>query len=167
MGVRWYVISTKPGSENIAEINLTKQGFLTWTPRQVRVVRHARRRQERRVPFFPGYLFVQMDIGRQRWSLVNGTFGVRSLIMEGEMPLPCPPGLVEGLQELTDDDGIFNGTAMIEPGDPVRVVSGPMAEFAGTFLRLDGSGRARVLLKLLSSDIVVTLHAAKLTPAAA
>ncbi len=161
MAARWYVISTKLGFEHVAEANLSRQGFTTWTPRQVRVVRHARQRLEKRVPFFPGYLFVQLDVDHQRWRCVNGTFGVRSLIMQGGRPSPCPPGLVEELQVLTRGDGIFNAAAGIRPGDAVRVVSGPMAELVGALLCLDGAGRARILLKLLNSDIVVTLDAAR------
>lgn len=165
MTARWYVVSTKPGCEDTAGTNLARQGFATWTPRQVRVVRHARRRLEKRVPFFPGYLFVQLDVARQRWRLVNGTFGVRCLIMQGERPVPCPRGLVEELQRLSDGDRLL--TAAIEPGAAVRVVSGPMAELVGSLVHLDGSGRARVLLKLLNSDIVATLDAARLILATA
>lgn len=167
MTIRWYVASTRPGCETAAEVNLARQGFTTWTPRQVRVVRHARRRLEKRVPFFPGYLFVQLDVGQQRWRSVNGTFGVRGLIMQGEQPLPCPQGLVEDLQALTGGDGIFSAATVIAPGDAVRVASGPMAELVGVLIGLDGAGRARVLLKLLNTDIIATLDAARLTPAAA
>lgn len=165
MTVHWYVISTKPGCENTAETNLARQGFTTWTPSQVRVVRHARRRLEKRVPFFPGYLFVQLDVGRQRWRSVNGTFGVRCLITQGERPLPCPQGLIEELQRLSESDRILS--AAIESGDAVRIVSGPMAELIGSLVHLDSAGRARVLLKLLNSEVAVTLDAARLIPAAA
>lgn len=166
MAARWYVVSASPGSESVAETNLRRQGFSTWTPRQLRVVRSARRRIEKRVPFFPGYLFTQLDVERQRWRSVNGTFGVRSLIMAGGRPLPCPRGLVEDLQVLTGRDGIFNAAAAARPGDTVRLVSGPMAQLVGTLEHLDGAGRARVLLKLLNSDILVTLDAARLEPVA-
>jgi transcription antitermination factor NusG len=164
---RWYVASVRLGFEDRAEANLVRQGFYVWTPRQVRVVRHARRRQEKSVPFFPGYVFLRLDIDRQRWRSVNGTLGVRSLIMTGERPLPCPEGLVEGLQALTDRNGTFSSAARMESGDAIRVVAGPLAEVVGTLLHLDGAGRARVLVKLLRSELVVTLDANRLAPAAA
>lgn len=167
MVARWYVISARPGSESIAGTNLARQGFLTWSPYQIRMVRHARRRLERRVPFFPGYLFVQLDITTQRWRSVNSTLGVRHLLMQGDQPLPCPQGLVEGLKQQTDAEGIFNAAAAILPGGAVRVVSGPMAEQIGSLLALDGAGRARILLKLMGSEIVATLDASRLTLAAA
>jgi len=158
----WYVAATQPGKEGAAEVNLQRQGFRSWMPRQIRVVRHARRRVEKSVPFFPGYIFVSMDIECQRWRSVNGTFGVRSLVMEGERPLHCPTGLVEGLQALVDERGVFN--VGIGPGDTVRVVTGPFAELVGTLVRLDSAGRARVLLRLMRGEVAVTLNTGSLVP---
>jgi transcription antitermination factor NusG len=82
--------------------------------------------------------------------------------MEGERPLPCPGGLVEGLQALVDERGIFN--VGIAPGDVVRVVTGPFAELVGTLVRLDGAGRARVLLQMMRSEVAVILNMASLVP---
>jgi transcription antitermination factor NusG len=149
----------------VADDHLGRQGFQTWTPQQMRTIRHARRRYEKRVPFFPGYLFISLDVERHRWRSVNSTFGVRSLIMQAERPLACPAGLVEGLQALTDGDGIYSGTAALQPGDAVRIVAGPFVDLAGTLVRIDGSERARVLLRIMHGDVAVTMDVGKLTPA--
>ena len=164
---QWYVVAAQPGRETIAELHLKMQDFAVWMPRQLRVVRHARRRYEKRVPFFPGYLFVLLDIGRDRWRSINATAGVRSLVMRAERPAPCPSGLVEGLQALTGEDGMFDAMAMAAPGDKVRVVSGPFAELRGTLVSLDGRRRARILLGLMQGMVAVTLNPADLVPAAA
>ena len=39
-------------------------------------LRHARKTEIVLCPLFPGYVFVCLDIGEQRWRAVNGTFGV-------------------------------------------------------------------------------------------
>jgi transcription antitermination factor NusG len=166
MADRWYVAQTLVGREDVAELNLGRQAFQAWMPRQTRVVRHARRRLEKHVAFFPGYIFVLLDVDRQRWRSVNGTFGVSSLIMQGERPLPCPKGLVEGLRALTNDDGIFNGAEGLRHGDAVRVISGPLAELVGTLIRHDGAGRARVLLQMMQGQVAVALPAKNLVPVA-
>ncbi len=97
---RWYAVAVKPGQELGAARHLERQGFQTFTPSIVKTVRHARRRMERRVALFPGYLFVRFDIGQCAWRSINGTLGVRSLVMAGERPLPAPRGLVESFIEL-------------------------------------------------------------------
>ncbi|WP_292073797.1 transcription termination/antitermination NusG family protein [Mesorhizobium sp.] len=167
MADRWYVAQTLVGREDIAELNLSRQAFHVWMPRQTRVVRHARRRLEKRVSFFPGYIFVLLDVDRQRWRSVNGTFGVCSLVMQGgERPLPCPKGLVEGLQALTNDEGIFDGAEGLRHGDAVRVISGPLAELVGTLIHHDGAGRARILLQMMQGQVSVALPAKNLVPVA-
>lgn len=167
MSGRWYVVSAQLGRETLAELHLNRQGFCVWMPLQTRSVRHARRIIERRVPFFPGYMFVWLDVDRQRWRSINGTIGVRSLIMEGERPLPCPKGLVESLQALAGEDGEFDGLSALRPNDPVRIVSGPFAELCGTLVRVDGADRARILLQVMRAEITVTLDRARLAPVSA
>jgi len=87
---RWYVAAVQPGREDSAERHLARQGFATFAPRHLRTVRHARRAMTRKVPLFPGYLFVALDLARDRWRSVNGTFGVRGLVAAG--PAPCRAG---------------------------------------------------------------------------
>ena len=72
-GARWYLVHTRPNSERKAEINLEAQGFKTFLPQIDRTIRHARRLTTVRRPLFPRYLFVCLDIGRDRWLSINGT----------------------------------------------------------------------------------------------
>jgi len=149
----------------LAERNLRRQGFYTWMPRQARMVKHARRKIERRLPFFPGYMFVLLDLDRDRWRAVNGTMGVRTLVMQGDKPLPCPVGLVEKLQSLSDENGIFNPVFGLKKGDAVRIVSGPFADVVGNLAGLDGNGRVRVLLQMMRSEIPVIFDVRAVVPA--
>lgn len=154
---RWYAVSVIPGREEKAEWHLRQQGFLPFMPRQRRTIRHARKLTEKTVAFFPGYMFLPLDLSRARWRSVNGTFGVRSLIMQGERPLPCPPGLVERFITMTGDDGLLDLSSKLAAGQSVRIVSGPLAELIGTIDRLDGPGRARVLLKIMNGDVSASM----------
>lgn len=162
MAARWYVISFQPGREGVAELHLQRQGFHVWMPRYLRVVSHARRRYEKRVPFFPGYMFVSFDVERDRWRAINGTTGVRSLIMQGERPVPCPEGIVEKLQMLAGKEGLIDTSGELAVGDRVRVLSGPFADSIGSLVRVDGAGRVRILLQMMRAEIAVTLDAQEL-----
>lgn len=167
MSDRWYVVTAQPGREGVAELHLRRQGFEVWMPRQLRIVSRARRRQEKLVPLFPGYMFVSLDIDRDRWRPINGTFGVRSLLMQGERPLPCPRGLVEGLRAWAGGEGVVKEQPALRPGDAVCVVSGPLSQMAGKLIRLDDAGRARVLLRIMRGEVVVTLDVYELSPGSA
>ncbi|MBX3497318.1 MAG: KOW motif-containing protein [Parvibaculum sp.] len=165
-GCRWYVAAVQPGREDAAETHLARQGFVSFAPRRLKTVKHARRLSERKVPLFPGYVFVSLDLDLHRWRAVNGTFGVRSLVTTGERPSPVPRGLVESFIELTNGSGIMNPANDLAPGQRVQVLTGPFADFIGTIERLDGKDRVRVLLGMLNGEGPVTLDRRMLWPAA-
>jgi transcription antitermination factor NusG len=155
---RWYAAGVFAGKETIAEQQLHKQGFLSFVPRSEKTVRHARRLLTRAVAYFPGYMFVALDVSQQRWRSVNGTFGIRSLIMQGDRPLPAPAGLVERFIALTGEDGLLDFRGGLTTGTSVRILSGPFADMVGRLDRLDPAGRARVLVAIMNGEIPVDLE---------
>ena len=46
--------------------------------------------------------FVVIDPEHDRWRSVNGTFGVRHLITQGNQPLPVPISVIESLKCMED-----------------------------------------------------------------
>ncbi|TIM24039.1 MAG: transcription antiterminator NusG [Mesorhizobium sp.] len=158
---RWYAASVFPGKEDVAERHLRLQGFHPFIPRCEKTIRHARRVETRPAAYFPGYMFIALD-ALQRWRSVNGTFGVRSLIMQGERPLPVPSGLVERFIALTGKDGLLDFSGGLTAGASVRILSGPFAEMIGRLDRLDPAGRARVLVAIMNGEIPVDLDSREL-----
>ena len=89
-GERWFVARVHPLRESSAQLNLHRLGFRSFAPRVRRTVRHARKLRNVLAPLFPGYIFLILDLSRDRWRSVNSTFGVASLIMGAEQPIPVP-----------------------------------------------------------------------------
>lgn len=156
-GRRWYVVHAFTGRERDAETHLRNQGFETFNPIEIRTVRHARKLVTRARAFFPGYVFVRIDVELDRWRSINGTRGVRSLIMQAERPVACPRGLVERLVEAADPDGVIDTLSTLRPGQKVKVRTGPFADLVGTLERLDNAGRAKVLLEIMSGQRAVSM----------
>ncbi|MER9431604.1 transcription termination/antitermination NusG family protein [Mesorhizobium sp. M0408] len=154
---RWYAASVFPGKERVAERHLRIQGFEPFVPRCEKTVRHARRLETRSAAYFPGYMFIALDVALQRWRSINGTFGVRSLVMQGDRPLPVPSGLVERFIALTGRHGLLDFSGGLAAGASVRILSGPFAEMIGRLDRLDPAGRARVLVAIMNGEIHVDL----------
>lgn len=126
-------------------------------------MRHARKLQTVNAPFFPRYLFVGLDLSRDQWRCVNGTFGVTSLIMDGAMPRAVPPGVVESLTEASEG-GCLQFGKDLKVGDSVRVLTGPFANLFGELARIDGGGRVRVLLQLLGGVVPASIDRRDLIP---
>jgi transcription elongation factor/antiterminator RfaH len=156
-GQRWYVARSLPRQEARAEFQLVRQGFPVFLPRAIRTVRHARRLRTVKSPVFPSYMFVILDIDRDRWRSVNGTSGIASLIMQGEIPQPVPSGVVENLLRFTDEWGIVRFDRNMREGQSVRVVAGPFSNAIGVLERLDANGRVRVLLDIMNGRVSACL----------
>lgn len=163
-GERWYCVHTQPKREAWAFENLSRQGFRGWLPLLARTVRHARRVRTVATALFPRYGFVALDLARDRWRSVNGTFGVVGLIMDGDRPRPVPRGVVEGLQALADAAGVVRYGLEVAVGQKVRVLAGPFADRLATVTRLDEKGRVAVLLEILGAERPVTLQREQLLP---
>jgi transcription elongation factor/antiterminator RfaH len=160
----WYVVHTQPNREAIAQRHLANQGFQPFLPQFVKTTSHARKLHKSIAPLFPRYLFVRLDLNRDRWHSVNGTIGVSSLIMTGERPSPVKHGVVETLIASTAPDGDLRFMQPLCVGERVRLVAGPFAEQLGVLKHFDASGRVRVLLEIMGSQIPVNLPRGDVRP---
>ena len=116
-------------------------------------------------PVFPRYLFVALDLERDRWRSVNGTVGVSALVSARTTPLPVPVGVVEAMMAARDASGRRGPRRRVAAGTRVKVVAGPFAGGYGVLERLDGKARVRVLLNLLGGQAPVVLDRAQLSAA--
>jgi len=156
VGERWFLVCTLPRCEALADSHLNRQGFRCFLPRYLKTVRHARKLRTFQAPLFPRYLFVVLNLERDRWRSVNGTSGVASLFMAHDRPVPAPEGIVETLMEAANPSGnrFADGLA---PGQKIRLVAGPFAQAVGLLDRLDDAGRVEVLLEMMGGGVRVKL----------
>jgi transcription antitermination factor NusG len=157
-GERWYVAVTLPRKERVAAANLDNQDFRSFLPLQFVTLRHAHKFRTELIPVFARYIFVILDVDRQRWRSIAGTFGIQRLITDGERPMAVMPGVVETLIQSSDARGaLVYETGGLAVGDEVRLLAGPLAGSLGILQRLDGAGRVQLLLKLLGGPVKVTV----------
>ncbi len=164
-GARWYLVHTRPNSERKAELNLEAQGFRTFLPQFEKTIRHARRLATVRRPLFARYLFVSLDIARDRWVSINSTIGVSRLVAHEGRPTAVPFGIVETLLAHSDA-GLTRLDHSLAQGQRVRILSGPLADFTATIMRLDARRRVDVLLEVMGSAVSVSVDRRTLAPAA-
>ena len=146
----WYVAQIKAHCFERAAANLTRQGFLTFSPMQKKTVRHARKLKNVLRPVFPGYLFVRFGADNSDWRKINSTFGVARLVgFEKSVPAPIPDTLIAGLQARCDDQDCLHAPDDLEIGERVRVVAGAFAGFVGEVENLIGEERIRFLYEFM------------------
>jgi transcriptional antiterminator RfaH len=156
---RWFVAHTHPRGEERAITNLERQGFATYLPRYLKRRRHARKVEMVPAPLFPRYVFVAIDIERQRWLAIRSTIGVSRLVGDGELPMAVPEGIVEGLMSRQDAEGFLRLSAPrgLKPGDRVRVLGGAFEDTLGLFEHMTDEQRITILLDLMGRKVRVTL----------
>lgn len=155
---RWYAVQCQPHRESVAFAHLQNQSFSVFLPRRQKTRRHARKIDVVFAPFFPGYLFTQLDLTRDRWRSINGTCGVGRLVMQGDAPAPAPRGVIEALRDACDERGIMHLPGdELKPGQSVRILAGAFVDLVGEIDRMDDTGRVRVLLEIMGGRIPVVL----------
>lgn len=164
---RWYVAHTQPHAEARAVANLERQGFGTYLPRYMKRRRHARRVDMVAVPVFPRYVFVSIDLSRQRWLSIRSTIGVSRLVCQGDAPLAVPEGIVEGLMKRQDELGFVRLLAPpgLRVGDKVRVLGGAFEESLGLLESMTDEQRVTILLDMLGRKVRVTLDSGMIAAA--
>ncbi len=146
---QWYVVHCKPRKEKFTSSIL--QGHLglgTFLPE----ICSKFEGEIRQVPFFPGYIFVLVDLQQISLSRINRSPGVIRILDFGEGPQPVPSVVIEALYEEVNRVNILSSAPNHDlcSGDRVRIKSGPLqgleAAFTGT---ITPSKRAWVLIHFL------------------
>jgi transcriptional antiterminator RfaH len=105
-------------------------------------------------PYFPGYLFVNVDLEKSNLSTLRWMPGTSRLVAFDGIPATVPEGLIRAIQKRVEEVNAAGGELFdgLKAGDVVYIQDGPFAGYEAIFdARLPGSERVRVLLKLLQA----------------
>jgi len=145
--LRWYVVQAFSGYEGRVQKTLVehieihglqeKFGEILVPTEEIVEMRAGQKRKSSR-KFFPGYVLVQMELDDESWHLVKSVPRVLGFI-GGTKERPAPISQKEAdriLQRLEETDKPKPKT-LFEPGEVVRVIDGPFADFNGVVEELD------------------------------
>ena len=166
MSTAWYVLHSKPRKEEFLWEQLLAHGLDAFCPRiRVQTVNPRARKIK---PYFPGYLFVHLDLERLNPSMLRWMPGATGLVSFGGEPAHVPDSLMHAIQKRVEEINAAGGEQLerLQPGEPVVIQSGPFAGYEAIFdARLPGNERVRVLLKLLQKrQVTLDLPAGQIQP---
>ncbi len=150
--LNWIVLTTHPHREDFAIENLVRQDYNAYCPMLIKRIKHARRAYDAKRPLFPGYIFVERPAQHQLWRPLLGTFGVRSVVCQGERPSLLPAAFVESLKAREMDGAIRKPELPFEPGQSVAINGGAFDGLVGQILEIRESDRVLLLLNLLNQQ---------------
>jgi transcriptional antiterminator RfaH len=156
----WHLAQLRPNGSSLATRNLLRQGYEVFNPKHMVSKRRALRFVPREEQLFPGYLFVGLGQAKRQWGPINGTLGVARLVGFGGSAAVVPVSLIAELRRRCDAAGMMLPVPDLAPGDTIRIVAGPFAEFVSKVEKIDADQRVWVLLDILGRASRVQLDRA-------
>ena len=147
----WYALRVKPHKERTVFNRLQSERIDAYFP-QVKV-KPKNPRAAKKKPYFPGYLFVHVDLDKVGSNTFNWMPGTLGLVSFDGIPASVPANLIIELQQRLAQIEAAGGLELagLEHGDRVRIIEGPFAGYEAIFdTHISGSDRVQVLLAFLS-----------------
>jgi transcription antitermination factor NusG len=164
MAVNWYALRTKSRKENAVWQQLKNKAVEVYYPRMR--VNPVNPRSSKHRPYFPGYMFVQVDLDTVSLTTFQWMPHTLGLVSFGGDPAPVPDALIHAIHKRVEEINSAGGEELdgLKAGDPVWIQDGPFKGYEALFdSRLPGNERVRVLLKFLSNrQVPMELHASQI-----
>lgn len=172
MAKRWYVIHTYSGHENKVKNDLEhrievyglkdKVVDIQIPTEEVTEILEGGERKTKTVNVYPSYVLVRMEMDDNTWSVVRNTPGVTGFVGVNGKPSPLTR---DEYNKMMRRSGVNNEAEVptrtstsLEPGQSVRVLSGPLAGFDGQISEVNAeTGKVKVMLAIFGRDTPVEL----------
>ncbi|MGB8214542.1 MAG: transcription termination/antitermination NusG family protein [Anaerolineales bacterium] len=150
MAPGWYVLRSKPNKEEFFWGQLIAHQVEVYYP--CIQAKAANPRAHKDKPYFPGHLFVHVDLQDEISFFLDGMPGSAGLVMFGEQPARVPDGLITTIRLWVDQINATGGEAT--PGLGLEQMAGLHPDFSDGYAAIAGSGlsgneRVHALLNVL------------------
>ncbi len=170
--MKWYIVQAYSGYENKVKLSLLERikqagmedhfGEILIPREQVQESRTNKNGKTSKYTinktFYPGYIFVQMQMTEHSWHVVKATPKVSGFV-GGRHPSPVPEreiGIVA--QQVADGAAKPKPRVSFDPGDQVRVTEGAFANYTGTVEEVNpDKQKVRVLISIFGRATPVEL----------
>lgn len=164
--IAWYALRTKANKEDVVWRQAVAEGIEVFYPRiHVKPVNPRARKVK---PFFPNYLFVEVDLDETRVTLFKWMPDAVGLVSFDGHPARVDESFVDALKAYLERLNQAGGVVYegLKPGDAVVIRNGPFAGYDAVFdAALPGKERVRVLLMILGRQAVpVEMESARIKP---
>jgi len=153
MTAHWFAVNSHPNKEDTLFRAMQGQGLEVFFP--CIKVHPVNPRSRKFRPYFPGYLFVRVDLEEAGMSVLQWMPHSKGLVSYGGEPAIVPDRLIHAIHKRMEEISQTGGGVQpgLTTGDTVTIESGPFEGYEAIFdLQISGSERVRVLLNLLNKN---------------
>jgi transcription termination/antitermination protein NusG len=166
---KWYVVHTYSGYENKAKAALeervralhmeNKIGPVLVPVERVQELGKGGQRKISNRKFFPGYIFVSMQLDDETWHVIKDTPKVTGFVGHSTAPPEVPESEVRAITEQMEEGALRpKPKVLFEAGEAIKVIDGPFQDFNGTVEEVKPEkGKVRVLISIFGRATPVEL----------
>ena len=153
----WYVIHAQTRKEMEVEMALQRLGLEIFLPMVTVPSRRRDRKVTLRVPLFPGYLFINVQLDTSIFhKIIKAQYVFR--LLGNDRPTSIPEVEVEGIKAIVSGERLYYPCHFLKKGKKVRVIDGPLAGVEGIILkRREQKHRLVVGVELFRRSVAVEL----------
>ena len=169
---KWYIVNVQTSCENMAKAAIEERvrssglegqfgEILIPSENVVELIKGKKATRSRK--FFPGYIFVQMDLSDETWHLVRNASKVTGFVGAGQGGKGRPPEVpAHEVEKVTRqmETGAEKPKQKInfDIGEPVIVIDGPFSNFNGSVEEVnEEKGKVKVLVSIFGRPTPVEL----------
>ncbi len=155
MSNRWYILRSKPNREDFlwGQVLACQTEIEIYYP--VVHVKPINPRARKFKPYFPGYLFVHVDLQKISPSFFRWLPGSYGLVAFDGMPPTVPDVLISAIKDKVNEINQVRSVQapVFKQGDRVTIKEGPFAEYQAIFDKcISGNDRVRVLINCVRDE---------------
>lgn len=166
--MKWYIVNTQTSCEATAKASILDRArsmgmeqkigdILIPAENVVELVKGKKATRSRK--FFPGYIFVQMEMTDETWHLVKNSTKVTGFVGGNTRPPEVPEHeVLRVTQQMETGAEKPKPKANFSVGESVMVIDGPFSNFNGTVEEInEEKGKVKVLVSIFGRPTPVEL----------
>ncbi len=156
-GSQWFAVWTRSRQEKSAATMLATLGVPHFLPLKSEVHQWSDRKQTVAMPLFSGYLFVHINLARDSRLRVLNAAGIAGFVGNQQGPSPIPDHEIEDIRTVLEARVECTVIPLLNEGDRVRVLRGPLAGVEGRLIRSNSSSRLSISIETIHKSLMVNV----------
>ncbi len=153
---KWFIFYLRPRSEKLVNKILTDLNYEVFFP-TIRSLRVWKNRQKKRItlPLFPNYLFVH-TYEHELYNIKRQPRVANYVSCDGK-PATISGQDIAGVKRMLGLDKTITVETTFTKGEPVRIVSGPLAGYEGVLIQQNGRTRFGIRLEAINYTVLIDI----------
>ena len=162
--LQWYAVKTYSCREFVVAESFASQNIEHYLP----VVKERRRWSDRvktiHVPLFRNYLFARAGPLQEELWLIHNTRGVARILGNDNVPIPVTTEEINAVARILKSKTPIKIQYDIQPGQPVKIKSGPLQGLEGYFVKFKGKHCFAIHVSLLGQTVLAEVDCCDVEP---